>query len=306
MRRALCIVNPAAGAGRTERLLPGILAALHAAGLDPDFTLTRAPGHAVALAAQALPARADLVVAVGGDGTAHEVANGLLRQAERPPLGLIQTGTGRDLSRLLGLPRPIEAQARGLAQAPARWLDVGWCAYQGPAGPEQRAFLLLAGVGLSARIVQRATGWKRLGPLTYLAATLAEWWRARPYPTPLGPDGEESARLYDTMLLNAPWVGGGMHLAPTADPQDGTLEFLLTRDQPRLRLLSLLARLYTGSHINHSGVRYGKIERWQAAPTPPQPVALDGEVVGVSPARFWVQPRALEILAAEVRGSHDA
>ena len=303
MRRARVIINPAAGSGRSAHAWPDAIVALREAGLDPDFVLTEGPSQATALAQEAARDGVDLVVAVGGDGTAHEVANGLLRQPQPPPLGLIQTGTGSDLSRVLQLPRGVAAQARLLAQASPLSLDVGWCEYQGPEGRERRAFLIIGCVGLSARVVRRAAGWKPLGrSLTYFLVALTEWWSAQGVQTVATLDGAtERLSIVDLQVLNVPWAGGGMYLAPGANPQDGWLEALITLDQSRWRLLNPLLRVYRGSHIHQRGVRYGTTKRLRVEPVPAQPVALDGEYVGETPAEFWVSAGALSVLAKEVR-----
>lgn len=303
MRRAVLIVNPAAGGGRTAKSWRAAQRALIDAGFDTQAQLTDAPGHATTLAEDAARSGADVVVAMGGDGTAFEVANGLLRTSSPPPLGLIQTGTGRDLSRVLRLPRGIEAQARLVAEAEPLSFDVGWCEYEAASGRQRAAFLLLGGAGFSAQVVERSVRWKRYTrSLTYFLAALAEWWSASAVSAQTTIDGaSEQLRVLDVQLLNAPWVGGGMHLAPGADPQDGRLEALITLEQNRWRLLNLLLRLYSGKHIGRRGVRYLKVERLRVEPTPALTVALDGETVGHTPAEFWIAPGALSVMAKEVR-----
>jgi YegS/Rv2252/BmrU family lipid kinase len=303
MRRARVIINPAAGAGRTARRWTDVTQALRDVDLAPDFVLTDGPGHATELAAHAARSNVDLVIAVGGDGTAHEVANGLLQHHDPPPLGLIQTGTGSDLTRVLALPRGIAAQAALIARAQPQPFDVGWCAHESPTGPRQTAFLILAGIGLSARVVQKSQRIKRLGrTLPYLLATCTELFSAQPTPAHLTLDDvRESLTLFDLAVLNVAWAGGGMHLAPGANPQDGRLEALITTQQSRWELLNLLLRLYNGAHVGRPGVRYGTITRARLEPEQTLPVALDGEVVGHTPAECWIAPGALMILAEEVR-----
>ncbi|HJN92501.1 MAG TPA: diacylglycerol kinase family protein, partial [Dehalococcoidia bacterium] len=174
VRTARVIVNPAAGSGRTRTEWPKTIVALREAGLEPDYVLTQRPGEATDLAMQAAQGGYDLVVAVGGDGTAHEVANGLLQAHAPPPLGLIQTGTGRDLSRLLRLPKDYDGQAKIVATATPLRMDVGRCRYVGASGEtEERAFLLLAGAGYSARVVERSLRLKRwFRGLAYLVAAV--------------------------------------------------------------------------------------------------------------------------------------
>jgi len=303
-RTAKVIVNPAAGGGRTRSEWPKTIVALREAGLEPDYVLTKQPGEASDLAAAAAQDGYDVVVAVGGDGTAHEVANGLLRADDPPPLGLVQTGTGRDLSRLLSLPKDYEGQARIVATATPLRIDVGRCRYAAAAGgTEERAFLLLGGAGYSARVVERSLRLKRwFGGLAYLVAAVQELATVRATPARLVLDGAaESLPIVELLVLNAPWIGGGMFAGPGGDAQDGWLETLILPDLPRWRLLNALLRIYRGSHIEQRGVRYGTTKRIRIEPEMTMPVAVDGESVGQTPAEFWIEPGALAVLANEVR-----
>ncbi len=304
MRSARVIINPAAGSGRTRKLWPRAIVALREAGLDPDYVLTERPGQATELAQEAAGRDYDVIIALGGDGTAHEVANGLLRVDTPPPLGLIQTGTGRDLSRLLGLPATPAEQAALIATVQPARIDVGWCRCVGPAGEtEELAFLLLGGAGYSARVVERSLRLKRWfrGPAYFLAA-LQELIGVRAVPSRLVLDGEaESIELVELLVLNAPWIGGGMFAGPGGDAQDGRLETILLPGMPRWRLLNVLLRIYSGSHIDQRGVRYGTTQRVSIEPEVTMPVSVDGELVGRTPAEFWVDAAALSVLAREVR-----
>ena len=111
------IVNPAAAGGRLGRQWPRVRARLQAAGLDPSFSLTRAPGHASELAAEALAVGHEVVVAAGGDGTICEVVQGIHRHG-RGALGILPLGTGNDAARTLGLPLDLAAAAGVLATMP--------------------------------------------------------------------------------------------------------------------------------------------------------------------------------------------
>jgi YegS/Rv2252/BmrU family lipid kinase len=303
MRRARVIINPAAGAGRTAKVGSSVTQSLHGVDIAPDFVLTKSPGHASILAFEAARRGSDLVIAVGGDGTVHEVANGLLRHPSPPPLGLIQTGTGSDLSRVLALPRDIDSQVAIIARAEPRKFDVGRCSYRTSKGRAESAFLLLAGIGLSARVVKKSMRIKRLGrTLPYLVSTCSEIFKPQPCIGQFTIDNvTELLTILDLMVLNVPWVGGGMYLAPGADPQDGNLNTLTTLQQSRWELINLLFRLYSGSHLKRSGVRYGRTKRISVQSETRLPVALDGEFVGYSPVQCWVVPGALSILTEEVR-----
>ena len=300
----LVIINPTAGSGDTRKRWPGAIVALREAGLRPEYVLTDAPGHATVLAQQAGLDGYDAVIAMGGDGTAHEVANGLLRVASPPPLALLQTGTGRDLSRLLALPDSLEAQARLIARGDTQRIDVGYCRYtNADQTQEERAFLLLAGAGFTSAVIDRSLGLKRwLGGPAYFVAALRELLHAKARPARLTLDGAaEQVAVVEMMILNAPWVGGGMLAGPGADAQDGWLEALIVQEMSRWRLLNVVLRVYRGSHLDQPGVRYGTTKRVVIEPEVTMPVSVDGEVVGQTPAEFWVAPSALTVVAGEVR-----
>ena len=298
------IINPAAGSGHTRERWPGAIVALREAGLRPEYVLTESAGHAIALAQQAGLDGYDAVIAMGGDGTAHEVANGLLQVASPPPLALLQTGTGRDLSRLLALPDSLEAQARLIARGETQRIDVGYCRHMNADQiQEERAFLLLAGAGFTSAVIDRSLGLKRwLGGPAYFAAAILELFRAQAAPARLTLDGAaEQVAVVEMMVLNAPWVGGGMYAGPGANAQDGWLEVLIVQEMSRWRLLNVVLRVYRGAHIEQPGIRYGTTKQVVIEPEVTMPVSVDGEVVGQTPAEFWVAPEALTVVAGEVR-----
>ncbi len=298
------IINPAAGSGSTGESWPGAIVALREAGLRSAYVLTEAPGHATALARQAGLDGYDAVIAMGGDGTANEVANGLLQVTSPPPLALLQTGTGCDLSRLLGLPVSLMAQAQLIARGETQRVDVGYCRYtNAELVSKERAFLLLAGAGFTSAVIERSLGMKRwVGGSAYFVAALLELFRAQAIPSQLTMDGTaEQVAIVETMVLNAPWVGSGMFAGPGANAQDGLLEALLVLGVSRWRLLNVVLRVYRGSHIDQPGVRYGTTKRVAVEPEAPMPVSVDGEVVGQTPAEFWLAPGALTVVAGGVR-----
>jgi diacylglycerol kinase (ATP) len=168
---------------------------------------------------------------------------------------------------------------------------------------EERAFLLLAGAGFTSAVIDRSLGLKRwLGGPAYFVAALRELLHAKARPARLTLDGAaEQVAVVEMMILNAPWVGGGMLAGPGADAQDGWLEALIVQEMSRWHLLNVVLRVYRGSHLDQPGVRYGTTKRVAIEPEVTMPVSVDGEVVGQTPAEFWVAPSALTVVAGEVR-----
>ncbi len=301
-RSAHMIVNPFAGGGKAGKRWHHAVLALREAGVDPTWTITEGPGHAMKLAETAARAGYDMVIPFGGDGTAHEVANGLLRVDGAPPLASVQSGSGNAVADFLGYPRGHTAQIEFLKSTWEQRIDVGWAEYEGFDGPERRAFLLIGGAGWSATVIKRSLEYKRLGNMTtYFAAMLREWWNVTSVPADVTLDGtRERLSLTDLSVVNPPMGNGGMRLAPTADPTDGVMEAVQVLEQDRMGLLRVMAGMFNGTHLDRPGVRLSRTTDVRIEPDVPMAVQLDGEFVGHTPVTFSVQPGGLNVLAGEI------
>lgn len=228
--RTWAIVNPAAGGGRAGREWPALAAALRRAGAAFTQCVTCGPGDGVRCAAAAVRDGAELLVAVGGDGTLGEVATGcfLAGAAHVPRLALLPVGTGADFARCLGITRAT-ALAAIVAGRP-RAVDVGRARFLAPDGATgERYFLNVADLGLGPRAsLAIRRGPRRLGPVAYLYGALAgiaayalEDVRVAVDGAPVfaGPAGLVA-------VANGAFFGGGMRLAPGARPDDGVFDVL--------------------------------------------------------------------------------
>lgn len=292
--RAFFVVNPAAGNGRSRRVWRALAdeAARRAPG--SRVALTRGRGEATALARTAAAQGWPLVVAVGGDGTLNEVVNGLARAeaGAGPALGAIVTGRGRDACRNFGLPTdPRAALARALAGSDTR-VDLGVVRW---ADGRARYFLNAAGVGFDAVVAQRAASWRWHGTLPYLAAVLETLGTHRPVPATIETGGRRvwSGPLTMAVVANGACYGGGMRIAPSADPADGVLDLVVIGDVGRLELLNWLPSVYRGTHGRNPKVTMRR-ERAVAIQAP-LPVHADGEAAGQAPVTISVLPGALRL-----------
>lgn len=285
------ILNPAARSGRAVRLRRPLAEGCRARGMAARFAETRAPGDADALAA-ALAVEADVVVAVGGDGTVSEVAAGLLWAGRtRAALGVVPAGTGNDFAAHFGLPARIPAALDVLRAARRAPLDVLHLrgASDGPDGPRPWARVVVngLGIGFDAAAAAGAARFKRFGGhLAYLASvlTLLRTWQAPPVrvalaEAPAGPPRplwEGPAFLIE--IGNGSSVGGGFRLTPAADPADGRLDVCLVREVPVRRVLQLLPRVFWGGHVGAPEVTMARGTRVTVeALGPLLPAHLDGE-----------------------------
>lgn len=299
---AKVIVNPAAGAGRTERIWPQIMGLFKGHGLRFEHELTEAPGHAIELAKSAIKKGFEMVVSVGGDGTLNEVVNGLYRAGSigEAILGIISTGTGSDYIRTIGLPRRYENACRCLVQPKKQTVDLGIVEYIDNGQKAERIFVNFAGMGFDAEVVRRTTQkYKAIGGLLgYLLATLTTFISYRNRDISLTIDGETVDKRICTILVNnGKYGGGGMFAAPDASVDDGLFDVVIIGDLSKPDFLSSLPRIYKGTHLTHPKVTVKKVKEVEVQSSGGRvQLQADGELLGELPSRFRVLPAALSIV----------
>lgn len=289
MQRAqpLFIVNPAAGNGRAREVID------RSRGTFPgpaEVHISTSPKDAEERAYRAALEGFSPVVAVGGDGTVQQVANGVMRCPEPPPLGIVPAGNGNDLVRTLRLPRDPERAIRLAWSDDAGAIDVGTC--------NGRVFLNVAGVGLDTKVAQavnaRPDGSR--GRLTYVTEALRE---LRRYENP-----ELTLHLDDLTVVtksllvaigNGRYFAGGMKVCPAAEPADGFLDVTVGGDLTRLETIALLPTIFVGQHGRHRKVAFHRVRRVRIDGPPGMAVQLDGEIVSSLPAEIGICPGALRI-----------
>jgi YegS/Rv2252/BmrU family lipid kinase len=295
--RAFVVINPAAGGGRSARLWRRLQDPLRAAGLEFEVGETQARGGATMLARRAAREGWPMVVAVGGDGTLNEVVNGLLDDdgRARAALGAILTGRGRDAGRNLGLAADPETAARRLLHGDDVVVDVGRAWW--PASGTGRWFLNSASVGFDAEVARRAAQGGGSGTLPYLVAILGALRHYRPVEGIIRQrDGQTWAGpLTMAVVANGPYYGGGMKIAPAADPLDGALDLVALGAVGRLELLRWLPSVYRGTHVTNAKVTTRRLREVRIDATPPAPVQVDGEAGPSTPVEVTIHPRALRL-----------
>jgi diacylglycerol kinase (ATP) len=303
--KTLLIVNPASADGATGRRWP-TLRDMAQRALGPTFeaVLTDAPGHATQIARAAH--NVDTVVCVGGDGTLNEVVDGLMRldAGLRPRLGMVPAGTGSDFARGLPLPRQPQAALAVIAAGHSRRINIGEAAFMHNRMLITRHFVNIAGVGFDAEAVFAVSqgGKGRLSYLLSVLRTLVRF-RNKQVRLTLHHTGQiKSHTLEGSMIAvcNGLYFGGGMRVAPNADPADGVFDVVALSAMSRLEFLMNFPRVYRGAHLTHPKVRVYRASEVRIEPVAPtgEPVWLEaeGELLGEVPASFRLLPRALEVL----------
>jgi YegS/Rv2252/BmrU family lipid kinase len=300
--RLLAIVNPASANGATATRWRDIASQLMQAfgPSSVDTVWTEQPGHAIDLARRA--AAQDIVLCVGGDGTLNEVVNGLMRHtpAQRPALALLQSGTGSDFARMLGLAPGFEPAISRLRSGATRTVDIGELAYMSGRALQTRHFINIAGLGFDAE-VSRALGMGAKTRASYFLTVFRVLLRYRPRRmriTVMGDAGPSTREIHAFLaaVCNGQFFGGGMHVSPQSDPGDGHFELVTIGAMSTLEFVFNFLRVYRGAHLTHPKVAVEKIREVRIEPLD-QPLALEaeGEALGAAPLSVRLLPGALRI-----------
>jgi diacylglycerol kinase (ATP) len=292
----LVVVNRAAGGGRAGRRWERLRAS--AARLAPVQVAAPDGTEESRRAVQdALASGCERVVAVGGDGTAHLVANVILEAGSSATLGVIPAGTGSDLARALHIPRdPPRALRRALLGPPAR-VDAGRC--QKETGGF--FFINIASAGIGGLVDETVNAIPERGRTAFLRATLQALRRYRCVPVRVAVDGEPwyEGPLFVLAVANGTSFGKGMRVAPKARPDDGLFDLILVGEVAGWQLVRRLPQLYMGWHLGARPVRYRQGREIHLEPLAPLPVFdADGETYRSGSATFTVLPAALSVAGA--------
>jgi diacylglycerol kinase (ATP) len=302
-RRFGYIVNPAAASGRAAGRWHRLTRHLAARGLEGKVQWTSGPGSAGALAAE-LGQTHDVVVAVGGDGTAMEAASGLAAPGgPGAALALVPLGSGNDTARMLGAHDPATALAT-LEHGSIRNLDVieVHCR-DGAGGWVERLALDFAGAGFAADVLRLTpASWKPFAGarLAYAAGFFRALAGFRDVSLAVRCDDgwRVAGRMVAVLAANQARSGGGsMHTGPGARADDGRLEVSVIRSVGRCRMAGQFLGLLRGTHVHHPSVIYRPAREITLESETPVEIAADGDVLGTTPARFRVRPGALRVLA---------
>ena len=297
----LFILNPTANNGQAARLEPRLQHALRDADAPWAWARTEGPAHAVDLARRAAQEGFGRVVALGGDGTVHEVLNGLMQTpaARRPALGVVPIGTGNDFAHAVGAPQNPAEAVRWALQAPLRPVDVGHVQDdQGRAEFWGNTF----GIGFDAVVTIRSRRVPFRGFARYLVAVLQTMFLDHhPWAGRLDvDDARQDAEFLMLVLCNGPREGGGFWVAPQARPDDGEFHYLLVPAVSRWTMFRLLPAFMRGTQGRFAMLQTGAFRRLRLQTQQPMPIHLDGEIFarreqGVHQVTVELWPAALRV-----------
>jgi YegS/Rv2252/BmrU family lipid kinase len=301
------ILNPTAGSGAATRKKAAIVRALTVAGSAPEVVHTEGPGDAGRLVRDARRDGVECVVLVGGDGTLNDAVQGYLEPdgsvAHGPDFGLIPSGTGGDFRRTFQIGDAVEEAASRILNASPRPLDLGLLSVTGHDGQQlRRAFINITSFGiggLTDRIVNSSPKWMG-GKAAFFLGTLRAMLVYKNAPVRVRVDGTVmlESPIFNVALANGRYFGGGMLIAPEADPADGLLDVVALQDLSKLQSSLLAQHIYEGAHLSRPGVSVARGKVVEAEPLAAGTevlVDMDGETPGRLPLRAELAPGALRL-----------
>ncbi len=297
MGRFFAIVNPAAGGGRSAKLAGSALAGLRQNKLQVDSVASMGPGHAIKLAREAYDQGYRQFLAVGGDGTAHEILNGVFggrKSVERVALGFLPLGTGNSFLRDF-FKSGAETSTQAIVANRKRAIDLIRLNH---ATGEVFSFNLVS-VGFTADVAALTNrAFKPFGALGYLLGVFVRVAQLRRRSFALRCDEDQEWDERRSLFLtfnNSKYTGGTMLIAPQADPTDGLIEFVRWGPIGRLGLLRNLPRLYDGSHIKHPLASRRAVRHVEFNISTPVDIMIDGEVAALECRSLDVLPAAVDV-----------
>ncbi|MGQ9630989.1 MAG: diacylglycerol/lipid kinase family protein [bacterium] len=285
--RTRLIINPAAGNNGAIKYLPEIERALNERGVDYSKATTEKPGDAQRLARIAAEEGVDIAVSVGGDGTIHEIANGIANTDTA--LGMIPLGTGNDFPSYFGLrPRDIEGACDVIARGKKKRIDaakVGDVLYVG-----------IGGTGIDSEVNRMANSLPKF-PGIYTLGVLATLIRFRPKRVVVKYDGGEFRGEVTLVVVgNSKAYGHGMIITPQASVEDGWLDLCIGERANKFVILYLFTKIFKGQHTSHPKVKMMRAKKVSISSPDYMEFFADGDFIKTLPVEIEVAPRALWVV----------
>ena len=271
-------LNPTAGRGRARRRQAGIVELLQKAGPPLELHQSDAVGHLEEQVRQHVGDGASRIIVAGGDGSVHEAVNGIMHSGNEAALGIVPTGTGNDFAKACNIPLNWEHATRLLADRLAagqyaKTIDIGTM--------NDRFFANGAGIGLDAKVTRIARSYRLpIGDLVYLFAIFRAMVDgiATPRLKISSADFSWDGPATLASISNGPWIGGMFHIAPMAKNDDGKFELMIADPVSRRRIMSLLPKLMSGTHLGEAEIQHRSLKELSVVASEPVASHLDGEI----------------------------
>lgn len=302
------IINPVAGNGKGLNDLPLISKLLRDSGIVPISAFTEHHYHAVELTVDAINRGFRKIIVIGGDGTIHEVVNGLYIQQKVAPqevlIAVIAVGTGNDWIRMFGIPRKYSEAIKAIVAGHSFLQDVGTISYNKASYNQSRYMANVAGVGFDAHVNRCYNHLKEKGRKSkwlYIFSALRAVLRYNSTGVKIWIDDTLTINdiVYSATIGIGKYNGGGMIQMPEAIADDGLFDVTVIRKVSRLGVLFRFKSLFNGKIYKNSMIDHYRGRRIRIESTPEISVEVDGEALGYSPFEFNMIDRGVRVVVTE-------
>jgi YegS/Rv2252/BmrU family lipid kinase len=298
------IVNPNAGSGKGGKDWNRISDILTKNAIRFEMKTTGRKGQATEFAREMIAAGYRKIISIGGDGTLHEVINGIFTQDHCPAkeiiLGLIPVGTGNDWGRMFGIPLIYEGAVQVIRDGKLMLHDIGVIDYFHGEEKAKTYFINIAGLGFEAVVVKKTNRQKDKGisnKAIYFYNLLSSLVSYRNTPVEITIDGRSSrAKVFSINVGNGRYCGGGMRQTPDAIPDDGLFDITVIKEMGRTEIIRSLQLLYDGTIMSHPKVDGYRSNNLKVTSDSVVYIEADGESLGHTPAEFSIIPAAVNII----------
>tara|TARA_B100000686_G_scaffold164947_1_gene172616 strand:- start:14254 stop:15126 length:873 start_codon:yes stop_codon:yes gene_type:complete len=288
------IVNPHSGQKRGQSILEGVKPIFHNHNINLKILETNKAGHAQDYAYKLDYKGYDGLCIIGGDGTMHEIINGMFKRPDKKklPIGLITGGTGNSYMHDLNCLDSLSA-AKRIVSGKSRDIDIAEINSNG----EILYSFNVVGWGMPTDITMLAEKLRWLGGQRYNIAAIIEVLRHKQRLAKINIDGSVFIDDFCFVLgCNTIHTGKGMKMAPLATLNDGMIDLIIARKASRIKLLRLFPKLFSGKHIIDQIVDYRQVKEFTVMPIDDCPITIDGEILGRTPIHVRVIEKALKVL----------
>jgi YegS/Rv2252/BmrU family lipid kinase len=293
------IVNEVSGNGRALKVWRKIEKTLQEKEVPYCIHFTKKPKHAICLVQEIIKQKTvTIVVAVGGDGTIHEVINGLIGANINIPLGIIPAGSGNDFSRGLGIPLKHDRALERILNGKPRIIDVGVI--------NSTYFSTVAGIGFDGEVAHKTnvSTYKKLlnivgmGKVSYIISALHILFRYKPMDLSITIDKKmyKMQKVWLIAVANLPYYGGGLAICPNAVSNDGFFDICVVQGISKWGFLSTFPLAFKGKHTTLPSIKILKGKELEIISPSPILIHGDGEIIGNTPAVIRMKPYGLTVL----------
>ncbi len=301
----MVIVNPKAGSGRGLKDWPVISNLMNRSGLDFTCVFTEHKYHAVEMAVKAINDGYKKIVAIGGDGTVHEIVNGIFIQKKLSTheisLAVIPTGTGNDWIRMFGISKTYKEAVDSLCEHRTILQDVCKIDFYETKVKQHRYMANVAGMGFDAAVNIKYNRLKDDGKVSkwlYLTSSVKVFLTYMSKRFRISVDGKEfyNGYLFSSTVGVGRYNGGGMEQMPAAKIDDGLLDITIIKKMSKFNIVKGFKSLYSGRIYDNPKVVHAQAKRINIETTPPSRIEIDGEAMGYSPFTFELIPQCIKVV----------